>query len=247
LQIAEIKDICTELPKWGSKAGCLGFIPAAQNSRLLFYPDTLQSNLHENCKTITLEELLSAPTSPSSDMEEMNRQQRFILANILAFTVLQLQTTPWLSSTWNKRDVVFLYPSSPPGPLLSRPYISKVFPSTTPATAASATDCKQCLFRFGIVLLELTFNQRLETLPIREKYPGPNGVPNEYTDLCTAKEWHHKVEGECGEGLAEVIRRCIDCSFGPKPDWNSEEFAEAYYRNVVEPLRELLRQWEGGV
>ena len=80
---------------------------------------------------------------------------------------------------------------------------------------------------------------------MRQKYLGPQGVPNEYTDLCTAKAWHREVEGECGEGLSEAIRRCIDCSFSEKPDWSSEAFLEEYFGHILEPLREVLRQWEG--
>lgn len=177
----------------------------------------------------------------------MTRKQRFHLANTLAYTLLQLQPTSWLSSSWNKNDITF--PRSPSSPinLLSHPYISKTFPCTATVKTVTTEDCKQSLFRFGILLLELTFNKQLETLPIRQKYLGPEGVPNEYTDLCTAKEWHRAVEGECGEGLSEAIRRCIDCSFGSKPDWNNDLFLEEYFGLVVEPLRNLLRQWEGTI
>jgi hypothetical protein len=52
------------------------------------------------------------------------------------------------------------------------------------------------------------------------------------------------VEGECGEELSNVIGRCIDCSFSEKPDWGSEAFLQEYLKLVLQPLQELLRQWE---
>jgi hypothetical protein len=105
--------------------------------------------------------------------------------------------------------------------------------------------CRKSLFALGVMLLELCFGQRLEDQPIRGRYLGPDGVPNAYTDLCTAKEWHQEVYAECGDSMADIIRRCLDCSFGPKPDWSSESFQEAVYRDVVQPLEEFLGYWQG--
>jgi hypothetical protein len=148
-----------------------------------------------------------------------------------------------MNTSWTKHDIIFTHPGPSPKPLLSHAYIQKRFPARETPKPVSPTGCKEALFRLGILLLELTFNRTLESLPFREKYLGPDGTPNEYTDLCTAKDWQRQVEGECGEALSEAIRRCIDCSFGPKADWQSEEFLEAYFGNVVDPLRDTLKQW----
>lgn len=170
-----------------------------------------------------------------------------MLANILAFTALQLQPTCWLPPSWNKSDITFMYSTNDKQLQLSHPYVNKMFPVPPSSRPNSEEDCKESLLRLGILLLELTFNKPIETLPIREKYFGPQGIPNEFTDLCTAKAWRREVEGECGTGLSEAIRRCVDCSFGSIPDWNNEAFLEEYSTFVLEPLKDLLRQWDGHI
>lgn len=245
MQLSEIKSICPEMSTWNLSPTCLGYIPTAEASRLLLYLDTRSPHSTDQSNVVTLGEILSYRGIPSETGRTLTRKQRFILANVLAFAILQLQPTSWLSSTWTKDDVAFIGPFTPSSSAFSHPYVSKTFPPNASINTISNEDCKQSLFRLGILLLELTFNKSLETLQIREKYMGPQGVPNEFTDLCTAKAWHREVEGECGEGMSEAIRRCIDCSFGCKPDWHDEEFLEEFFGHVLEPLRVLLRQWEG--
>ena len=64
--------------------------------------------------------------------------------------------------------------------------MGKAFPVISSISTASEDKCKQSLFRLGILLLELTFNERLETLPLRENNLGPQGIPTNtmiYVDL----------------------------------------------------------------
>lgn len=95
-----------------------------------------------------------------------------------------------MPSNLRKRDIKFLVPSSLHKPVFSHPYISGPNDSTavdTDVQVMSTAECGGTLFCLGALLLELTFNQRIETLRIRKKFMGSDGAPNEFTDLCTAK------------------------------------------------------------
>ncbi|KAF2788450.1 hypothetical protein K505DRAFT_314859 [Melanomma pulvis-pyrius CBS 109.77] len=245
--VEEIKNICSEMLVWDSMTGCLGFIPSLK-ARLLFYPDYSCAAIRDQCTVVTLEDILpSSETSPPGQIE-MLQKQRFVLANILASSVLQLQSTYWMSSGLQKRDIKFFVPSSSHEPVFSHPYISGPNGSTTIGAdipAMSTAECKKTLFALGVLLLELTFNQQIESLRMRKKFMGPDGAPNEYTDFCTAKKWQERVSDTYGEGLSEAIRCCIDFSFGVKEqNWNNEEFVETYVANVLNPLREVLRPFK---
>lgn len=95
------------------------------------------------------------------------------------------------------------------------------------------------------MLLELCFGKAIEDHPLRAQYFGPNNQPNAFTDISTAKEWHEDVLAELGDDISDAIRRCLDCSFAPKPNLEDKEFQEAVFDGVVLPLQDLLRVWEG--
>lgn len=95
------------------------------------------------------------------------------------------------------------------------------------------------------MLLEICLGKAIEDHPSREKYFGPNNQPNSFTDISTAKEWHEDVLGELGDDVSDAIRRCLDCSFGPKPNLDDKEFQDAVFYGVVLPLHDLLKFWGG--
>ena len=74
------------------------------------------------------------------------------------------------------------------------------------------------------MLLELIFGQNIESCPLRRHYYGVDNKPNDQTDICTARKWSTKVLGECGPEIADVVRRCLDCSFGPRPNLVDRRF-----------------------
>ncbi|KAM7203213.1 hypothetical protein V8F20_004155 [Naviculisporaceae sp. PSN 640] len=98
-----------------------------------------------------------------------------------------------------------------------------------------------------ILLLELLFGQTIESQPYRQAFMGPNGKPNAYTDMCTAMEWQKRVELEVGDGLPQVIQRCVECDFGAVRDLSDPKFVKGVLEFVVSPLREFLSRWNSAV
>jgi hypothetical protein len=203
-------------------------------------------------RLVPLPELLDAYHEASIDI---SRQHRFEMAVHIASALLQVQMSPWLSTRWSKHDFYFLADSHS---LYSNyPYVSQTFFSRTtdppvqmtdtsilPSPPASEEDIRSSLSTIGVIILELIFGHNIESCNFRHHYYGANDQPNDQTDLCTARTWARKVLGECGAEINDVVRRCLDCSFGPKPRFEDKMFREAIYEGVIRPLADYQKTWQ---
>ncbi|KAF2085473.1 hypothetical protein K490DRAFT_67631 [Saccharata proteae CBS 121410] len=206
--------------------------------------------------TTDLRMMLAKPGEGSSGPDSTStREDRFRLASIITWTFLQYQGTPWMRSSPTKKDIVFPYKGLSgrldcQSPFVFQSVSSLASPENSDMisvdTIDSKTACQQSLLSLSIFLLELCFGQALEDQPFRRKYLGPDGLPNDFTDECTARQWHRQVQGECGDDISDAIDRCLRCSFGPKADWTNGEFVQAVYQDVIQPLDRFLSQWRRG-
>jgi hypothetical protein len=94
-----------------------------------------------------------------------------------------------------------------------------------------------------VLLLELIFGHSLEDCRFRREYYDHSNQPNEQTDACTARRWAQGLLGESGANVADAVRRCLDCSFGPRPDLGDARFRGEVYAGVVRPLAEYAGAW----
>jgi hypothetical protein len=180
----------------------------------------------------------------------LSRFERFKLASILASTLLQLQTTPWLVGDLEKRKIMFYRQGSKV--LIDRPYMNFSFRSTKAKTCEDSTvptaprsnliAVKTSLSNLGILLLELCYWQTIESIELRKGYLEPNGQPNQFTNYMAAQEWAQLVDEEEPE-LAPVIRSCCSYSFPVKADWSDKRLVQAAYASIVEPLEKIINKW----
>jgi hypothetical protein len=193
---------------------------------------------------ISLENLLI-----NREEKRLSRHERYRIASVAASSLLQLDTTPWLAAKLEKKNILFYQKDSKV--LLDHPYISHSFLSTpnleapkeSPKTVsvASINPTRDSLASLGILLLELCFSETIENQHLRKRYLGEDGQPQIRTDFLTALDWVEMVDDEEPQ-LASIIRRCVNCSFKHKADWRNENFMQAVYANVVEPLEKLVDQ-----
>lgn len=99
------------------------------------------------------------------------------------------------------------------------------------------------LFTLGVMILELMFGHTIEACQFRREYLGADGRPNDQTDASTARRWSRRVLGESGADMSDVVRRCLDCSFGPQPSFADGRFREAVYAGVILPLASYTKLW----
>jgi hypothetical protein len=262
IELIEIDNLCTAIQRTQQGQTRLGFLLDEQNRRYEFRPVNSQKAISTSPKTVTLESLLTRDGNASKDSTGqeriiLSRRERLVVAIVLASSLLQLYSTPWLNERWSKRNIFFMRSSS--GPIiLEQLYISPE-PVAASSTAAApkeaqnvgntiksaANESRKTILALGIMLLELCFGQTLEEQSFRKKYLGNDGQPNEFTDVATAMQWQDDALGEGGPGFENAIRRCIHCAFGPKStDLADGEFREAVYSEVVQPLEETLQRFD---
>lgn len=187
---------------------------------------------------ISLSDILSKQGSP-----RLSPQKRFKLATILASSLLQLQTTPWLIGNFEKKNIFFYRHGQDIS--LEHPYVQHSF---TKVLCASQSDhelrlaARTSLDNLGILLLELCFGQPIETQEIRKKYLV-DGKANPGTDYMTARDWAEMVWEEEPK-LEPIIKSCLFCPFEEKPDWRNPQFTQAVYASVVGPLDDyFVSKW----
>ena len=203
-----------------------------------------------SARLVALPEILDAYHQTSIDIA---RHRRFEMAVHIASALLQIYRSPWLSGRWSKDQFFFL--ANTEKLYSDYPYLSQMFklrgkdPLTTdyspePSPSALEEDARDSLFAVGVIILELIFGHNIEACDFRHSYYGSDNLPNDQTNISTARKWSQKVLGECGVEIADVVRRCLDCSFGPRPNLKDKRFKEAVYEGVIRPLADHLKIWK---
>lgn len=257
---SEIHDFCVALKQpIGSKQN-LGYLRDDQQRRhnvdLIANPQLTFCGAH---RIVSLEELLSKKAGEGKPT--FTRRKRLSLAVILANSLLQLHTGPWLHETWGKKDIYFLQGRDgvihTTHPFLICHFSSKKqdAPSRPDSDGSesrvgrrSCSAFNSSLFSLGIIILELWFNQTIESQPFRADFLGPDGQENEYTSFNVAQKWQEYAMEEGGLDLHNLTRRCIYCAFGPvSQDLEDEELRKAVFSDVVQPLEQLLARFESTI
>jgi len=238
----EISDLCSILKDLSPKATGLGYISDHKKQRHDIRCLTEEVTDSGSLEVISLERLLAI-----DGHLRLTRQKRYKVACILASSLLQLQTTPWLSGNLNKNNILFYHQGSEV--LIDQPYICHSFPSTmsSPRSSGNITPEDQShtpprtnLSSLGILLLELCWGQVIESQTnLRKKHLSPDGQAIGGTDYLTAIDWLDTVDEE-EPRMLPIIKWCMFCLFEGKPNWSDTKFTQAVYANVVQPLEMLL-------
>jgi hypothetical protein len=211
-------------------------------------------------------QVMPAVPTTADEANHLSMKERLILAVQLAVSLLQLHSTPWMSNRWSKRDISFLKTAIPsPGPNtgqpqrpvnVTKPFVSQRLvasnrPQANSPTTPPTRHQNPALLDLGILLLELYFGQSIE----QKRHPddmGSDGQVNSNTDLNTARNWlQESYQLSMSSRYWHATRRCIDVyTFDPMPknlDLEDAGFLEAVYQQVVVPLEEELKEWQGTV
>jgi hypothetical protein len=186
---------------------------------------------------ITLDHILS------HDFEgHLSRRQRYLIALLVASSVGQLQSTPWLLTGLCKEDIIF-FPSNDDSPIIpyGEPFIRQGFPHShthLPSTDFSVNDCN--FYSLGILLLELCFGCRLEDHHLYKKHPSTTDAATKHAfDVMAALKWSSSVSGEGGDDYATAVKWCFMGVTDREKNWRGEIVA-----NVVRPLEECMEHFQ---
>ena len=238
----QIEDLCTTLFSLPTENSCLGYIADEKARHHEVRPIKGSRPISRSGHPVSLQSLLAGENGV-----RLSRQERYKIASVLAASILQLQTTPWMTDRFDKRHIFFYHQDA--RVLAEYPYINHSFPSkksprtsSEPLTAGSRFADRESLSNLGILLLELCFGQPIESQEIRKRHLGSDGKPHSGTDYMTARDWTEMVFEE-DPAFEHIIRCCVSCIFEEKPDWRSKSFTQAVYTRVVEPLEGLISKW----
>jgi hypothetical protein len=172
----------------------------------------------------------------------LSRRQRYSIALLVASSVGQLQSTPWLRTGLCKEDILFFHSDddnliTPYG----EPFIRQGFlrgHTPCPSTESFAYDYN--FYSLGILLLELCFGCRLEDHPLRKKHPSAIDVAAKNAfDVMAALKWSGSVSGEGGDDYATAVKWCFTGATDRKQNWRGE-----IVRNVVRPLEICMEHFQ---
>ncbi|KAG9233738.1 hypothetical protein BJ875DRAFT_543514 [Amylocarpus encephaloides] len=247
----EIRDLCSALWQSDTNSTCCGYITDDQDRKHEILEINEEALAATGCLLVTLEDLLNGKAGL-----RLNRRQRHQIASILASSLLQLQTTPWLAGKIAKSSVFFLKRGT--SIAIDHPYIQHSFVSTKlgevspnmPEQGNTRFAARNSLAYLGILLLEPCFGETIESQKIRNSYLGPDGKEYESADpmtlspadYMTARDWVERVYEEEPD-LEHIIRCCVFCAFEERADWSSPKFVQVVYESVVEPLEQIIAKW----
>ena len=242
--IISISDICHALKDAhhkGEVEKCLGHL-TGDGSPLGVYVIG-QHSPSTGPKTVTLRDILTREMGPylvdAPEVPLLTRKFRLKLATTLASTALQLQTTPWLNSSWDSNDVLFHTG------IATDPYITKGFnseanqPEDNVKPAGPNPVRNESIFNLGVLLLELCLGKPLDHF----RTPEDSSI---FTEFCIAKRLAENLAEEASSGYADAVTACIYCDFGREVKDHSldnDAFRQAVYDYVVTPLEEDWRHF----
>jgi hypothetical protein len=174
--------------------------------------------------------------------KKFSLRERRILAVILAQTMLHFSDSPWLGKKWNKRHVKFFWRTA--GYDLKRPYLTTTFKQRDPDQKFNVMEVhpNPSVLALGVLLLEIELWKNIEDC--RDKGDlSSEGIAAMNIDLFTAKRLFNQRFDDMTMNYQIAIDACLKCNLvepGQPTTLDDEQFRQAVYDQIVEPLEEEL-------
>lgn len=248
-ELQTIECLCATLSSAPPKPCSLGALTSGKGYRHEFYSNPR----HTSRRCLLLTDLLSDhykihhPTCQTKI--KLSRRDRKTLSLQLAIALLQLYSTPWIPTQWNKNDIVFQFidnAMSCPEITKSQAFLRLQFPplkrNPNPSeNVHEPLDTRAILFNLGVMLLELCVGRTLEDYCCHSNCDRIEDV-----DLLVYRWWEQDAMEEDGLEVAEVIRKCICFDFQTcYISLHEDELRAAFFTEVVKPLEEAWRKFNG--
>jgi hypothetical protein len=248
-----IPDLCTTLrePRTGTSLGY--FVGKNQNRLELLAVDRNTSDINDGEK-ITLEQILKRELVKPY---QFSTEKRANLATILASSLLQLQDTNWLKDKWTRKDIFFKKKDG--NVLFDQPYLSGSFvsskstsrntqPNTQPTSSEISTfNLKSSLECLGIILVELCFNEPIETHEgkVRLRPVDSSAESNHEFCLAIARAWTWQEIRAQDPLFSDPINSCFNFpGLTRLRDGKLDEVVHDIYSLIIKPLHDgTMSRW----
>lgn len=192
----------------------------------------------------TLNDLFSQ--KPSSNQRTLNPFECVRLGRKLATAMLNFHSTSWLSPLWSSEHVRLLHSKVSASGNVSdeqEPYLDVAIETSGPGTSARSLEAddprvieNSFLYRLGVMLLEIAFEQPLRDMRTVEDEKDGAAV----ADFYTATRTRNNVAGVLGHSYAKLVGQCLKCNFpSGVSDLHAFALQEDVYRDIVCKLGSL--------
>ncbi|KAF8247167.1 hypothetical protein K440DRAFT_661567 [Wilcoxina mikolae CBS 423.85] len=187
--------------------------------------------------------------------ELLEEKVRLKLGVQLASAMMQLHTSEWLAESWGKNDIFFLQKPikrhtmageliSVREPIVDKPFVRRIFERplrplviTETPTEKPIVEYNKSLFSLGVVLIELLFQQPIETLI------AAGSPPNDDSIYAAATQKLGDIYHLAGEKYGHAVWRCLK---GLSRQTNSisldcPDFRNAVHEDIICLLENNLR------
>lgn len=173
--------------------------------------------------------------------EEPPLLERRRLALVMAYSVLQLHESPWLSDRWSKERMHFF--STKSGVDLRHPYMSVSFDQFPSGGEPPDLNCfhgNAGILRLGILLIEIHLWS-----PIGEFYtPEDRARLTPNTELHVARRVARSSMPDCSQEYRDAIDACLKVPWVPsgyRVSLEDPETQTGIFGDVVQPLEREVR------
>jgi hypothetical protein len=231
-------------PKDCPTRSCIGFFQHNRGAELeVFVIPKLQTRLP--CPDVsTLADIFSQ--NPSSKQRALDPLSCVRLGSKLASAMLSFHSTSWLSPRWSSHQIRLLHSKSAANnnsPEEQEPYLDVTvgasgvaIDSVAPAFNDARVVDNSFLFRLGVILLELAFEQPLHHMRIDAD--TEDGL--HLADFYTATRARHSVAGVLGQSYARIVDQCLKCNFrSGMSDLRESKLQQDVYEDIVCKLDSL--------
>ena len=247
--IAAIANLCNIVWMETHSTEMIGFLSDEGNhehnhKHYLYRVDTLPAN---ESQSRSLHEVL-CETRTTSPLGSLLKRERLELAITLAYGVLLLDGTSWLSSQWSSHDINFHGKLGEDPTPLTNPYLSwrqcavdeDFSLSTRTLTISDHMIRNRNLFTLGLILIELCFGKPFSALH------SPEDKKSDNTDAACAFRLLAFVDDEMDGVYGDVVRRCLFRPFDVRSmSLDIEDVQQRVYSEIVVPLIENLMISQG--
>lgn len=253
-RLNEITELCSILQDHSNATGRLGFCLDEQGRLRGIHPIERLPCISDGI--ISLQQLLTEPPLQRGRPYKLSTGDCYLLAVVLASSLLQLHETPWIGAGWTRNDISFPKREGPHGIAVDvqRPFVTYTYHSavnlppehTIKSNDAISADDASRLLKLGIMLLEIFSGQTIESRK-QEEDLEMSVKPGDVADLCVLRRWLKLKEKEGDISLAskDAIAHLITCFADPRADLGESDFRQSIIDRVMIPLIGEWQHWRG--
>lgn len=215
----KITKLCSSLVSHRDDPSLLGYLEGDKELYCIY--TTVQQQDFNTENIVNLGDILRRASGPI-----MSRADRYSIALMIASSLVEVQSTPWLDNTWDKDEVVFITHDEDGNTVqMKEPYILRDVPHR-PTPPIQPQECN--FISLGIILLELCFGIPIESQPGWSKH-GLASMTKEDPERSfflevIARKWSQQVGEEAGPEYFEAVDWCLRFNRlpGQKRGWRND-------------------------